>query len=582
MLKNVKISQKFLIVSGVIILFLLLFFGVSQYAVKLDKDLEIKIVELDDAAIKFEEIEKEHYLWILKLQEWILNDGKGVLEIEMNHNNCILGKYLRSNASKELAEHLGDNSSLLDDLKDGNEKLHSSAEKIEMAKSGEERVEIYKTTTEKILKNRMMPLFEKMFEKLKMEKEILEQEREENSKKSKVIIIVAFVITLLVMVITFYMISKSIVDPIKKTRDLFKKYAEGDINLNNRLDIDSNDEVGEMIGYFNQFVEKLSDLISNVGETVGSVRAVNDKLTDAMISVVKGGNGESGVNELEENLSTILDGISNQTAASQQSLAALQEISATTNLNTDIINSISENSKKAVSISNEGYDDVNSMTREIENIYKRVNETENIIGNLLGVSNEIGDIIIAINSLAGQTNLLALNAAIEAARAGEAGKGFSVVAEEIRKLAEKTNSETEKIESLVGRIQGGVQDVKVANDNVNESVDSAISITFTVKEKIQSTINIVKSNDGDIGNISTTINEQAVATSEITKAIEGITNNSTDVEGATMENSDIAKFISGSLNEKLEDLENLKFMLIDLDSKLKIFKSDNKKGIKEM
>ena len=113
-----------------------------------------------------------------------------------------------------------------------------------------------------------------------------------------------------------------------------------------------------------------------------------------------------------------------------------------------------------------------------------VNDAEEKVNSLLELSRNIGNITTAITTLADQTNLLALNAAIESARAGEAGRGFAVVSQEIKKLAEKTNQETSKIDEIIKSIQSEIENVKGANDKVQHNVVEGIEISMQVNSSI--------------------------------------------------------------------------------------------------
>ena len=213
-------------------------------------------------------------------------------------------------------------------------------------------------------------------------------------------------------------------------------------------------------------------------------------------------------------------------------------------------------------------------------IQKSVGNTNNRIVELTELSKGIGGIIVAINAISEQTNLLALNAAIEAARAGEAGKGFSVVADEIRKLAEKTSNETYKVEEIITNIYNEIENVKTANIEVEENVVEEINLIKTVIENINKVIDITNQNNNEMEEIANLTGEQAMSSEEITKAVENITNNSTGIEEIGIDTSDIIAGITKKLKEKLKSVEDLDKIAEKLKKDVEKFKTSEGKKIK--
>lgn len=406
---------------------------------------------------------------------------------------------------------------------------------------------------------------------------------EKNESKLKASIFLVNVVVIVIVAILILIVAASIVKPIESVVENLKNISQGDGDLTVRLEVKSKDELGDLSNYFNDFVGNLNKIINNIQSLIKTVTLENNELVKSIDNIVKGEKSEEyqeltekiseGIQQLDIYVDTVLDNVRNQSASTEESLAGLEEISATGGNTKENIENIANNAKEILKISTENYTEVTKLTNEVDKINSNVIKTDEQIGQLVNFSNEIGLILNAINNLAEQTNLLALNAAIEAARAGEAGKGFSVVAEEIRKLAEKTNIETEKIEEIIKNIQNEVIMVKSANDNVTKSVENALNINKVVSEAIENSLELIDKNEEDINFIKTALNEQIAATEEITTAISTISNNSIEIEGNVIKNSEIAKNIREVLEKRLTRIKDVTSLTAELEEKVESFKT---------
>ncbi len=395
-------------------------------------------------------------------------------------------------------------------------------------------------------------------------------------------IIVAGVLSIVAIIVAMFL-GKSISKMLMEFSEKFKEGAAG--NLNVQVEIKSKDEIGQLAVEFNSFMVKLNGIIMSVKEVIGDVEEKNKALTMAMDNFAKGEDSdyykqindkvEDGLKQLKDSIKEVLSETQNQVAGTEETLAAIEEISASA----DEIGKYSEktlmSSQNAVTLAGEAFNNAEQMVGGMNKINESVINSKKQIDKLTSLAENVGDILSTIQSISEQTNLIALNAAIEAARAGEAGRGFSVVSDEIRKLAEQTNLETEKIGNIINNIQVEVKTVEKANDKVSEDVDKGIEYSNVVKENITKVIEITEENNGEIINISESTREQSIAAQDVTKAVSSIAYNAGEIERIGNQTLDTSNNISGKMNERLNEIEELNEKLNLLKSEMDYFKTRN-------
>ncbi|WP_022850736.1 methyl-accepting chemotaxis protein [Limisalsivibrio acetivorans] len=360
------------------------------------------------------------------------------------------------------------------------------------------------------------------------------EERASRDLRALVIKILIFAIVILGLVLVFTAVfTKLIVKNLTTTADVLKNISEGEGDLTVRLEAKSRDEVGLVAQNFNAFLEKLRELVDSVKENAMSVASGSTQLASS-----------------SEQISVTFHDQSSQVSSVA---AATEEL---TSSSSEVMQSLSEGmaqSREAVEKTGKGQESLNRAIGEIDGIREKVEKLNSTIGNLSKSSEDIGSIVNVINDIADQTNLLALNAAIEAARAGEAGRGFAVVADEVRKLAERTQTATSEISgiisSLVSETKAANSDMEAAQSQVQSGVD-VINETGTVFGEVVDTMQSVERVNGIISNAVEEQTTTIVSINDNTQAI------SSGLEESSVAMQEITHTIA-DLQKQSDELSNL-------------------------
>ena len=301
--------------------------------------------------------------------------------------------------------------------------------------------------------------------------------------KAKLMIAAAVMITLeFVLILVSMWLSSRMIRPIRALTETVNILASGDFRITTRSNIDT--ERGDEIGIMGKAVinlrKNVNDMIKKVAEMAKQVAASSEHLT-------------SNANQSSKALNQIADSIVRVASAANEQFSEVESVSKQSNQLTVNMNTFSDMilaSRKKIEETNNaaemGANSISNAVNQMKIIEASVNEAATVIAQLGEESDRIGKIVDAIAAIADQTNLLALNAAIEAARAGEQGRGFAVVANEVRKLAEQSQTSTQEISTLIGAIQEKARDaVHSMQDSVRQThsgVDIVDSAGKTFKE----------------------------------------------------------------------------------------------------
>ncbi len=334
-----------------------------------------------------------------------------------------------------------------------------------------------------------------------------------------------------------FVLTRFVTEPAGKMQQTIQEIAESG-DFTRRVPIHAQDEIGRTCSAFNELMSTLQQAFRGVHEGIERLAESSHTLSASSHQVATGS--------------------AHQSEATSAMAATVQEITVS-------VNHISEGTQQALklsqssgALSEQGGNIIHSATEEMKRIADTVKKTASSIENLGEQSNRISSIIEVIKEIADQTNLLALNAAIEAARAGEMGRGFSVVADEVRKLAERTASATSEVTQMIHSMQqasqASVMEMATAVDQVGHGVELAEEAGKAINQIKGESAEVVKT----VGEISSALIEQSMASNDIAHHIEEISQMTEQNSDAAQKTADSADHLQALADDMRSSVERFK------------------------
>ncbi len=321
--------------------------------------------------------------------------------------------------------------------------------------------------------------------------------------------------------------------PLQQTAAALQDIAQGEGDLTHRLPVETQDEVGDVARGFNDFVEKIQQLVQEVKHGVESL----GHSTESMRRVVT---------ETHQDAHTQKGETSQAAAAVHQMAAAVQQVAGSAA-------QAAEAAREADNESLSGQSNVDQTIESINRLAENVNRSAEVVGSLDSSVSQIGSVANVIRDIAEQTNLLALNAAIEAARAGEQGRGFSVVADEVRTLATRTQQSTDEIQRMIENLQSGAQQaVKEMHTSQSQS-DETIARADVARGSLQQITYSVSTITEMNTQIASAAEEQTAVADEISKSVQQIA----DIADKATRNAEELAGTASGMSELERHLTNL-------------------------
>ncbi|USK69669.1 methyl-accepting chemotaxis protein [Peribacillus asahii] len=380
--------------------------------------------------------------------------------------------------------------------------------------------------------------------------------------------ILAALISIILVILAIYFVVRKLLKPLEMMTKSLEEISHGEGDLTMRLDVHRKDEIGQLASAFNQTLSQIQEIIIEVKQTAANVLDSSSSLSTLTEETAK------QTHLVSESVEQIEQGAATQSAMTDECVHTTTGLALNIQQVTEVSSELFKQSERTKEAAETGYRVINDAVNQMKTIDESVHILSETIGMIQSNTVEINSFLSTISAISEQTNLLALNAAIEAARAGEHGRGFSIVAEEVRKLAEQTNTATEQIQALIGRMQHEVERSANHMHISSDYVDTGKEIT---EEAGQSFLHVLKEISGiteKLQSITQATEEVSAGTEEMNAAIETIAGASHEAQHHIQSISDNCDIQNERMNNMTDSIYQLRENSKQLHSKVNHFKTN--------
>ncbi len=508
------------------------------------KDFE-RVQSAEDHVTIFLRREMDHVRWISSLQRYVFDDKQKELSIQEDPHKCAFGQWYYSEGRKAAEAAFPDLRAPLSQIEGAHTALHESAMKIRTLKAEGKQAEaagIFEKESMAGMAN-VQKLLEEMLQYLEREKSHSHESFAGQIEKSYIGTYGTVGVVLVISILLGFLITKSITTPILQLSSFAGKVAGGDFTK--LPPTTRRDEIGRLSNSLSSMVDNIVVMISKAEE---KTKEAEEHARNAKIAVQEAEEAKAaaeqatrnGVHTAAERLGVIVheargassaltdvihgvvSGIDTQRRYSGETAAAMVQMTAA-------VIDVARNASAAAESAEGTQKDAEHGSRIVADTIAAIGEVNTKAGlvaenmNTLGQQVQgIGQVMNVITDIADQTNLLALNAAIEAARAGEAGRGFAVVADEVRKLAEKTMGATKEVSDVIKSIQASAAENQRVVGEASLAVARSTELAQAAGDSLANILAIANSTAGKVQSIAAASEEQSASSEEINRGTDEV------------------------------------------------------------
>nr|WP_223548750.1 methyl-accepting chemotaxis protein [Pseudomonas sp. A-B-19] len=363
---------------------------------------------------------------------------------------------------------------------------------------------------------------------------VLDDAQQSGTLKALSVAVIAGLLGLLLMWLT----ASGVTRPINSVADMLKAIASGDGDLTQRLHYSKHDELGDLVSWFNRFLDKLQPTIAQIKQSITDARGTADQSSEI-------------ARQTSEGMQVQFREIDQVATASNEMSATAHDVANSASNAANAAKGADQSARDGLSIIERSTRDINQLASEVS---KAVTEVEALALN----SEQIGSVLEVIRSIAEQTNLLALNAAIEAARAGESGRGFAVVADEVRNLAKRTQDSVEEIRLVIERIQNGTRGVVATmHSSQTQAHSNAGQIQQAVQalSKISDAVTVISDMNLQIASAA---EQQSAVAEEVNRNVSAIRTVTETLTGQATESAQISSQLNALTTQQMKLMDQFR------------------------
>ncbi len=525
--------------------------------------------------------EIDHLVWISSLQRFVYDESQSNLTIQQDGAKCNLGKWYYGDERKIAEQSFPALKTVLNNLEEPHLALHKSAGAIQKLRSegkDKEAVDHFETVT--------MPNLAIVQKNLDTVINDMQTAKKNTITSFSSLIDLASATTyvsaaigLVLALIMSLLIAKSITKPTIALARYADLVAAGDYKV--KSDISRGDELGRLAKSIEIMVDNMVATIARADEKTSEAEASSQKAQEAVLRAEEAQREAAGATQrgmrdaaarlesivadtmaachsLSASMATAADGTEEQRRHATETVTAMTQMTGAVLEIAKNASSASENADLAKGNAGEGASIVQNTLKAIEEVRQQTLVMTETMGALGKQAEGVSQVMSVISDVADQTNLLALNAAIEAARAGEAGRGFAVVADEVRKLAERTMQATQEVGQVIRGIQESAKENIAAMTQTAKVVEQSNELAHNAGTCLAQIVEIVSDTAGQVQSIAAASEEQSATSEQINRSTE-------EINRLAVENSSLMEQAGSSV----ADLENLTKHISDLVEELK-------------